>query len=357
MMTNFQFIRNRSDFHQKRSKTIGSSDIPVLLNLYEQYKTPYQLWKEKTGRVFNEDEEEKEQSAPAALGHAIEGIILSREIEELTDKETAHKFRIDYYTHEYKRPADWKPKTDFIPFSFSVYADDKRFTASPDCVWDAENKRIIESKLGSRFANIRSSKQEDGYDIDDPTEHGLPMRVFVQCQWQSLVYGIEDITVRALLDSVFESRHEFKANRKIQEKLMLVADNFLWHVKHDKPPSPTSSKEVVDMYDNVQNKTLLVGGNEEKELRQYFEEKKRWQAVAKKAKKEIEANKAALAIKLADKQYLQTPNGDILAQRVIKKATYPTVGVQKILDNAPEAFEILNNAGLIPEKKGTEYIL
>lgn len=352
-MNNFQFILNREDFHNRRRYSIGSSDIPVILNLVKQ-KTPYELWKEKTGRDFSKQEQASKSSA-TALGHAVEGIILSREIEELTDADIAHTFRVDYYQHENERAADWNPATDFVPFTFFVYPDDKRFTGSPDCVRLSEDL-IIEAKLGSRFANIRSILKPDGYDIEDSSEHGLPLRVYLQCQWQSLVSGIKNITIRALIDSVFESRHEFKANFQIQEKLIKVSDRFLWHVKNDKPPAPVNSNDVLDIYADSTNEVLVVGGEAETEPRGHRNELKRWQSVAKEAKKRIEEHKTALGICMKDKRVLQAVNGDILAKRIINKPAWSTIGVQKIYDQTPEAFKLLDKAGLIPEKESKEYI-
>jgi len=356
-MNKLHIIRNRSDSHKRRSKTIGSSDIPVLFGLVKQYKTAYDLWKEMTGRAIIIDEpEDKKKSALAALGHAIEGIILSRQIEELTDKETAHKFKVDYYQHEDHRPQDWKPATDFIPFSFSIFSDDKRFTASPDCV-RLNDELIIKAKLGSRFANLRSSRQEDGYDLDDPTENGLPLRVYLQCQWQALVCGIDNIIVRALIDSVFESQYVFKSNIDIQQKLIEAADKFLNLVKADKPPAPQNFDDIKGIYDNVRDDVLIVGGKEAEEAEQLFNEKKRWKEVEKEAKDRVEDIKSALAVIMGDKRYLQNTTGNKLATQVITKPMWSNIGIQRIADNAPDAFAILQGDGLIPEKKPKRYIL
>jgi hypothetical protein len=355
-MNKLHIIRNRSDFHKRRSKTIGSSDIPVLFGLVKQYKTAYDLWKEMTGRMPGANSD-NQQSAPAALGHAIEGIILSRQIEELSDRETAHKFRVDYYQHEDSRPTDWKPATEFIPFSFSVYPDDNRFTASPDCVRIGDDELIIEAKLGSRFANLRSSKKEDGYDLDDPTENGLPLRVYLQCQWQALVCGIDNIIVRALIDSVFEAQYTFKSNIAIQNKLVEAADKFLNLVKADKPPAPQNFNDIKGIYDDVRDDVLIIGGQGAEEAEQLFNDKQRWKQVEKEAKESIEDIKSALAVIMGDKRYLQSTTGKKLATQVITDPMWFNIGINKIYQDSPEAFAILKADGLIPEKKAKRYII
>jgi len=377
MNKNYFFIQNRADFHKRRKTTIGSSDIPVLLGLAKQHKTQYELWKEMTGKPVKRVEiDTVKNETPAALGHEVEGIILAREIADIAGSEMAHAFKVDYYKHEHERPKDWRTATPFKPFAIFIHPDDKRFSCSPDVIIEAadwqeswcnvwvdqrrgmqiaypneKHDRIIESKLGSRFANIRSTRLEDGYDLDDPTQNGIPMRVYVQCQWQSFVTGIEHITVRALLDSVFESRHTFTANPQIQNQLAELAESFLWHVQKDKAPAPMNQNDVFDIYDSVDEQVLIIGGKQAKEAEELLFQKKQWTDAKKEAERNIEEIKNSFAVMMGDKRYLETATGTKIATQVIQKPRWFNIGIQRIHDNCPAAFSLLSEQGMIPEKK------
>ena len=357
MNRQYHFIQNSGDFHKKRAKTVGSSDIPVLMGIVKQ-KTTYQLWKEKTGREFNKFT----GNTATSLGHAMEGIILSREIEDIAGADIAREFKTDYYHHEKERQKDWNPKTPFIPFAFFMHPENRQLTASPD-VFAFQNRanylefdQIIEAKLGSRFANLRSKQNQEGYDPEDQTENGLPVRVYSQCQWQSLVSGIKNITVRALIDSIIEARFDFKANLEHQNGLRELAERFLWHVNKDQQPAPSNQSDIFDIYDNVKNEVLIIGGEKADQAKLIKAEKDKWQKVEKEAKENIQDSKNALAILLGEYKYLETANGEKIATQVIQKPSWSNIGVAKIEKECPEGFNLLKKSGLIPEKKIKRFI-
>ena len=47
---NVDYVKDVDQWHQLRDKGIGGSDAGIVMNV-SNYKTPYQLWEEKTGKV------------------------------------------------------------------------------------------------------------------------------------------------------------------------------------------------------------------------------------------------------------------------------------------------------------------
>ncbi len=47
------FVKNNEHWHELRSKGIGGSDAGIVMNV-SGYRTPYELWEEKTGFITNE---------------------------------------------------------------------------------------------------------------------------------------------------------------------------------------------------------------------------------------------------------------------------------------------------------------
>lgn len=85
----------RSEWLERRRKTIGGSDAAAVLGL-TKYNSPYALWAEKTGKVIPEDISDKEA---VRLGNDLEDYVAQRWMEK-----TGKKLRRDnhfYYNSEY----------------------------------------------------------------------------------------------------------------------------------------------------------------------------------------------------------------------------------------------------------------
>ena len=68
---NVEYVKDKKHWHQLRGKGIGGSDAGVVMNV-SNYKTPYELWEEKTGAkkpVF-------QTSEAIEKGNALEPILI-----------------------------------------------------------------------------------------------------------------------------------------------------------------------------------------------------------------------------------------------------------------------------------------
>jgi putative phage-type endonuclease len=109
--------QNQQDhFHTTRKSGIGGSDIPVLLGL-SKWKTPYQLWMEKTGRV-----QSKDISHLPHVKRGIDGEIPAREkLGELY----ATKFTPGFWTDDVYA---------FMRCSCDGTTEDKKYTTEIKCM-------------------------------------------------------------------------------------------------------------------------------------------------------------------------------------------------------------------------------
>lgn len=341
------YITDIEDFYSKRSGTIGSSDIPIILGLSKQWKTPDQLWREKTGRSFGT----YESTTVTEIGHELEMIILRRTIRDIAGEEIAYKFLLDYIQHLNKRPVDWKPSTPFEPFTFWVHSEIPEFTASPDCIFTWEGKQgIIESKSGRLYANLRREDTEfDGYDEDDQSINGIPAKVLVQVLWQSFVLGNShpDLHVRALIDTNRDLPYCFQPVEALQNTILKYAMKFLWHIKKDKPPPPMNIEDVAKWMPQLEDKLKIVHGDKSTELTHLFVEKTRYKKAQKEIKKKIDDINQALMIVMGEHRYLDSTDGTRLAIQIVSKGIYSNIGPRKVKENHPEIFKMLDEAGYI----------
>lgn len=351
-MREYKFYTSREDFHSHRSNTIGSSDIVVLAGL-NSFKTPYDLWKEKTGRAFDKQNDDRPD---LYIGHRIEGLILAREIEAMEeDKEISEKFLIDFYSSGRIAERDkWKPSTPYLPFTYFNHPEYPYCSGSPDCVKD-DGSLLIEAKSGKRYANLERDYFE-GYNPEGHTDCDVPSRVYLQTQWQSFVSGIDKIHVRAWIDTNTECWARYEASREIQEKLLLLADQFMECVKKDIPPCPSNFSDISDIFKDSKNEIVFVGGEEAEKLTIFFNKKKLLSKAIKEAEKEIEDIKNAFALRLGDNKVLQLTTGQKIATQVISENLFTMIHPGKMEKENPEIFQALKDAGYI-KTHNRRYIL
>jgi len=334
-MNDFKFIPDNDHFQKIRLNTIGASDIPIILGLIKN-KTPFDLWQEKTGRV-----EPWQGNAATELGHKHELTILSRYIEEVKDKDTAWLFERDYIINKFERHQGYKPSTQFYPYTEFIHPDLPFAIAHPDCI-DTEHDTNIESKSGNRYANIRRNNL-DGYDADDP--QGYPLKVYFQIQWQMLCSGIKETVLRALIDTNTELSYNIQANKKIQEKLIEISSRFMFHVKQNKAPLPTSFSDIKKMFPDVKERTAYVLGAESEFAVKAIERKEFLQNKSKRFKEEIDDINDSLALLIGENKYLYDQENNKLCSQVIFDKEY--INLKELEKNHNEIYEKLKKEKII----------
>lgn len=142
---------NRENWLKHRAKTVGSSEIAILLGL-NKYKTPLELWAEKMGRKAPDPEND----------YMWFGTKLEPVIGELFERKTGKKLE--------KPDALWS------------FEDDQRLTATPDFIVLDDEKGLLECKTSSVM-----------WEGDRP-----PFYAHVQLQWQLGILGLNKGYVAAI---------------------------------------------------------------------------------------------------------------------------------------------------------------
>jgi hypothetical protein len=330
-MTGSQDVRSREGFY------IGSSDIPIILGLTPQ--TPMDLWREKTGR-----EEGFKGNSFTWWGHELEGIILKNAIARQDTSEIANTFFLDYSRYMYRRGNRWRPKTAYEPFTECLHPDQPWMLAHADCLYNPGEK-IIEAKSGGFFANVRREEM-DGYDAKDPTASGVPFKVFFQVQWQMSCYGVGQTDVAALIDSNKFSIYQVDGNSKIQGKLIELGSRFMWHLTNDVAPTPQTFGDIKNLFPVLNDRRLTIMGEKAAIA---------WDLKArlKKARAKIKAGERqkadlinALALMIGENVEL----ADEMGKKICSQSKYPKLNMlspKKIKESCPEAYKLLDDAGMI----------
>jgi predicted phage-related endonuclease len=295
-MNNFTFIPNDEHFKKIRQTTVGASDIPIICGL-SKYKTPHQLWLEKTGRT-----EGFQGNSVTEWGHLHEGNILYRYIKEITEAELiADIFLLDYIKHNKKRPKKWKPDTVYFPYTEFIHPEIKFAMAHPDCI-DTIGKINIEAKSHKLFI----------YDYKE-----IPLPEYLQIQWQLLCTGLNDAVLKALVNTNEEFTFNITANKKLQEKLIDLASRFFWHIKKDIEPQPVNSDDIKKIFPEVKIKSSYLTDIESEYAGKMIDRKKFLKKKIGKYNNEVKDINDGLMLLARDNKLLYNSEGEKLCSQVM----------------------------------------
>jgi predicted phage-related endonuclease len=334
-LTGSRRVRSHKGFH------IGSSDIPIILGLTPT--TPMDLWRQKTGR-----EEGFKGNSATHWGNELEGVVLKNAIFREAGADIANTFFLDYSRYMYRRGNRWKPKTAYEPFTECFHPDYPWAMAHADVLYNPGEK-IMEAKTGGFFGNVRREDM-DGYDRKDPTASGVPFKVFFQVQWQQLCYDIPTADVDALINTNDFSIYAIDANKKLQNKLLEIGSRFMWCLENDTPPTPRTFGDIKKLFPELNNKRLTIMGDKAAVAWDLKERLKKAKAQIKKGeatKKDIEN---ALALLIGEHVELVDEMGNKICSQS-KWEQYSNLGPGKIKTQCPEAFELLDAAGMVSKSE------
>ncbi len=338
-MTGSQTVRSRPGFY------IGASDLPIILGL-SKFTTPMDLWRQKSGRdpAFTGNESTR-------WGNELEGLILKNVIARHGDMKTAMKFFIDYTRNMYTRRRRWKPKTRFEPFTECIHPDHPWLITHADCLHVAAKygMEIIEAKSGGLFGNIRREDM-DGYDPKDPTASGVPFSVFFQVQAQMVCYDIPYAKVAALIDTNKFSIYDVNANAKIQAKLIEVGSRMMYCLERDVPPTPKTFGDIRHLFPVLNEQRLTIMGEQAAIAWDIKERLKKARAQIKRGEAIKEDLMNAMALLIGGNSEMADELGNKIASQS-KWMQGNMLSPKKIKAGCPEAYDLLDDAGLITESE------
>lgn len=295
-MTPYWYIEN--NFLEAREGRIGASDLSALIpnpdkpseSLAGYGQTAVTLWQQKTGRA------EREPAGIAAeMGHwneikAIELFI--RGIPEIGPSmareyvESRLRYECAVLSDPNRRASRYQP----TPFKHNTQWYNDQFIVHPDGIWDdadAEQRFgfdvhptlttahgltidlstpfLIEAKTASYWsAKRRPEKPHSGFDFDLKTWQGIPLKYYVQIQFQLAMMDVETCYLPLLSDSATFNVWEVKRDRKIGDDLIDLAGRFMWYVKNDTMPKEMAINidDICAMYPTTTDDFQTVTGEE-----------------------------------------------------------------------------------------------
>lgn len=172
---------------KKRKDGLGASDSPIIMG-YSSYKTPYQLYLEKTG-IVNDEEEETEQQY---WGNAIEPLIIKR---------FAQENGMD------------------VTYPDTIYHPDYPFIFANLDGWIESEKAVVEAKCANSF-------QRKEWDIS--TSDGIPIVYLIQIAKQVAVTDAKKGYCAVLIGGNEYMQFVYERDA-VLENLIIKSDIEFWH--------------------------------------------------------------------------------------------------------------------------------
>lgn len=264
---------------KRRREGIGASDSPIIMG-YSSYKTPYQLYLEKTG-IISDDEEE--QTDLQYWGNAIEPLIIKKFSEE-------NNLEVSFPDTLYHRDH---------PFIF----------ANLDGFIESENA-VIEAKMANSFQR----KEWDGAYQD-----GIPLTYLIQIAKQVAVADATKGYCAVLIGGFEYMQFLYERDRELEE-LIIKADCDFWHcVQNRIEPDPISTADCRLKYrDVIADKTVPATFK----IAQNYAELQNVKAEAKRLAELEDKYKMLIMQHMGNAEYLADLEGEILVTwKANKKGT------------------------------------
>ncbi len=186
----------------RRCEGLGASDTAIIMG-YSTYKTPYQLYLEKTG-VISQDDELTEQQY---WGNALEPIIIKRFAEE--------------------NNAD-------VTFPDTVYHPDYPFIFANLDGWIESERAVVEAKSANSFMRK---------EWDMACSDGIPMVYLIQIAKQCAIMNASRGYCAVLIGGMEYKQFIYERDVALEE-LIIQADIDFWHcVQNGIEPDPISTSD------------------------------------------------------------------------------------------------------------------
>ena len=390
MTNNFWYIQN--NFTKARSTRIGASDIAACIpdpehpteSLAGYERTALTVWEEKTGRTPRTP-----AGLAAEMGHWNEPKATELFMRDVFGQEIAAEWlfkRMTFETLKTKNPdidpRDYQEGT--ILHNVQWYNDE--FIVHPDGVYesrpndgsgdekikahgltiDLSRPFLIEGKSARYFAARRPAGSiVRGYDPELKTWQGIPLKHYVQIQYQLAMFEIDVCYLPLLSDTSSFHVWQIKANRKRQNQLIDLAGRLSWYIEKDKPPKELAinQADIKKLYPTINEDFAYVTEEEREKVLELArmknhadEQEKIW-----KAKKEEATD--ALGVLLRDRGELRDENGSICRwvessdyEKLLKPDEEKKTGfLKQVKDVDPVTFRYLKKKGYVnkpdPNKK------
>ena len=374
-MNPFWYISD--NFHTARSTRIGASEISACIpnpekpgeSLAGYEQTAVTLWQEKTGR-----KERDQAGLHAEMGNWNEPKNIELFLRGI-DRELGLEYLQSRLEYELLKEHGTKPnpeKYQSTPCKHHTQWYNDFAICHPDGIWvpdshfqevgkikahglkiDLSKPFLIEAKNASFFSARRpEGSHTRGFDYELKTWQGIPLKFYVQIQYQLEALDVNVCYLPLLSDSANHHVWIIGRNRKWGKKLFELASRMKWHIDHDKPPKDLaiSIDDVCTLYPTINDDfRLITGGDGEKAVdlaRAYNhadEQAKLWDNRKKDAQ-------SALSVYLADAKELRTNvDGEIVpvVKWTERKGSERIEALKTIKEAKPEVYKYLEKKGCL----------
>lgn len=212
---------NHDQFLAGRKKGIGGSDVAAILG-FSPYKSPYQLWLDKTSR----SEKETKQSESAHFGHLLEDVVAK----EFSRRMNLKVQRVNQQLSLVDEP--W------------ALGNIDRAVINPEI---AGNVRFKDGKLTTN--TILECKTATEYLAKLFGEEGtdqVPDYYLTQCLWYLLITGAEICYLAVLIGGNKFRTYRIERDEELMQSIFNQVKAFWFnHVIADVPPDPTCFDDVL----------------------------------------------------------------------------------------------------------------
>ena len=267
------------DQHAARERNIGGSDVAALLGL-SKWKTPVDLWMEKTGR---REQEDISGNPAVQAGIRMEGAIL------------------DWFADETGKRV-LRPKENDGPWQHPEH---------PRLVGHADGL-CVDEKAGVEIKTASAWVQQDWGVYDYGSQDygdGVPLAYTCQCLHYMSVYDLPRWYVAVLIGGNDFRVFVLERDADFEKELLRRELEFLAHVDSDVPPEPTSVADVVSLHPMANVEQVMAGEDIEPWLNKAAEadqHQKGW-------KKQLDEAKTRIADYMGDAGKLVDSSGATLA--------------------------------------------
>lgn len=209
------YVKDVDQWHQLRSKGVGGSDAGIVMNV-SQYRTPYELWEEKTGKV----KREFVTNEAIEKGNALEPVMF-----EL--------FKI-LYGNRYE-----------VIDTKNISLSSKQFPYMRANLDGA----LINKQTGQKgVLEIKSTTIQNASMLKKWRKDDLPITYYFQVLHYLYVTGFDFAIVYAILDIPWSNQQEtrivelYKADLETDIGLLVKTERWFWNKVKTKTPPPFLEK-------------------------------------------------------------------------------------------------------------------
>jgi hypothetical protein len=375
VITNYHYI---GDFHGERSKRIGASEIPCLFpnpekpteSLAGYDQTAITLYKKKTGEKVPFT-----NSLAAEMGHFLENKSLELFIRRFFGAEIAKEFiqkKIIYEMDSKNLNAEdyqvglFRHNVEYYHEGMIVHPDliylgnpeGKKVTVEGVMV-DTSKPFYVEAKSARKEATKRREESYiKGYDFESTTWQGIPLKHYVQMQYQSALLEI-DTGYLPLLHNTSEFQvWKIDKSKTWQKKIINIVGKMLKHIELKVMPKELAIclSDVLSIYPTIKKDFINVSGEKAEKIKSICD---KYNKANKQIKNwESEKKDAQDAMAVISKGYEEVKSGsDTLFKWTSKKGSEKlNESMKDMKKNDPARYRYLERHGKIKVSGASKYI-